>query len=64
MKNGIKENEQLAFLRALGVKDYLNRNVNGFKEMDSDYRYEVNVSKDKGSEHRRITLELTFINAY
>lgn len=63
-KDGIKENEQLAFLRALGVKDYLNRNVQGFKSMDSDYRYEVNVSKDKGSEHRRITLDLTFIDAY
>ncbi|MDE6717185.1 MAG: WD40 repeat domain-containing protein [Muribaculaceae bacterium] len=63
-KNGIKENEQLAFLRAMGVKDYLNKNVKGFKDMDTDYRYEVNVSKDKGSEHRRITLELTFIDAY
>lgn len=63
-KDGIKENEQLAFLRALGVKDYLTNNVNGFKEMNPEYRYEVNVSKDKGSEHRRITLELTFIDAY
>ncbi|MDE6006744.1 MAG: WD40 repeat domain-containing protein [Muribaculaceae bacterium] len=63
-KEGIKENEQLAFLRALGVKDFLNRNVHGFKDMETDYRYEVNVSKDKGSEHRRITLDLTFINAY
>lgn len=63
-KNGIKENEQLAFLRALGVKDYLQKNVNGFKNMNADYRYEVNVSKDKGSQHRRITLELLFIDAY
>ncbi|MDE7180230.1 MAG: WD40 repeat domain-containing protein [Muribaculaceae bacterium] len=63
-KDGIKQNEQLAFLRALGVKDYLNRNVNKFKDMNTDYRYEVNVSKDKGSEHRRITLELTFVDAY
>lgn len=63
-KNGIKENEQLAFVRALGVKDYLNRNIAGFKDMDTDYVYEVNVSKDKGSQHRRITLELTFIDAY
>lgn len=63
-KDGIKENEQLALVRALGIKDYLNRNVNGFKDMNTDYIYEVNVSKDKGSEHRRITLELTFIDAY
>lgn len=63
-KDGIKQNEQLAFLRALGVEDYLNKNVDGFKDMNTDYRYEVNVSKDKGSEHRRITLEITFIDAY
>ncbi|MDE5808015.1 MAG: WD40 repeat domain-containing protein [Muribaculaceae bacterium] len=63
-KNGIKENEQLAFVRALGVKDFLNSKIAGFKDMNTDYEYEVNVSKDKGSEHRRITLELTFINAY
>ncbi|MDE6296101.1 MAG: WD40 repeat domain-containing protein [Muribaculaceae bacterium] len=63
-KDGIKENDQLAFVRALGVKDYLNSNVSGFKDMDTDYVYEVNVSKDKGSEHRRITLELTFVDAY
>lgn len=64
VKDGVKSNEQLAFLRALGVKDYLARNVEGFKDMDTDYRYEVNVSKDKGSQHRRITLELTFVDAY
>lgn len=63
-KDGIRENDQLAFVRALGVKDYLNRNVAGFKDMDTDYVYEVNVSKDKGSEYRRITLELTFVDAY
>lgn len=63
-KDGIKQNEQLAFLRALGVKDYFTRNVPGINNMDTDYRYEVNVSKDKGSEHRRITLELTFVDAY
>ena len=63
-KGGIKENPQLAFLRAMGVRDYLEKNVQGFKDMNTDYRYEVNVSKDKGSEHRRITLELLFVDAY
>lgn len=63
-KDGIKQNEQLAFLRALGVEDYLNKKVAGVKDMKTDYRYEVNVSKDKGSEYRRITLEITFIDAY
>ncbi len=62
--SGIKENEQLAFLRAIGVRDYLEKNVKGFKDMNKDYTYDVKVSKDKGSQHRRITLEMTFIDAY
>lgn len=62
--DGIKQNEQLALMRAMGVKDYLEKNVKGFKDMNSDYRYEVNVSKDKGSQHRRITLEMVFVDAF
>lgn len=60
----IKENDQLAFLRALGVKDYLEKNVRNLDQMNKNYRYEVNVSKEKGSEYRRITLELTFLDVY
>lgn len=63
-KGGITENDQLALVRALGVKDYLENNVRNIKDMNRNYRYEVNVSKDKGSEFRRITVELTFIDVY
>ncbi|MBP3537682.1 MAG: WD40 repeat domain-containing protein [Muribaculaceae bacterium] len=63
-KNGIKENDQLALLRAMGVKNFLENNVEGYKDMNVDYRYDVNVSKDKGSEFRRITVDFTFVDAY
>lgn len=63
-KNGIKENDQLALVRAFGVKDYIEKNVRNIQDMNRNYRYEVNVSKDKGSEHRRITVELTFVDVY
>lgn len=63
-KDGIKENDQLALLRALGVKDFLEKNVEGYKDLSTDYRYNVNVSKDKGSAFRRITVEFTFVDAY
>lgn len=61
---GIKENDQLALVRALGVKDFLEKNVAGFKDMNKNYRYDVNVSEDKGSAFRRITVEFTFVDAY
>lgn len=63
-KTGISENNQLALVRALGVKDYLEKNINNFSEMNRNYRYDVNVSQDKGSEHRRISVDLTFFDVF
>lgn len=63
-KELIKENPELAFVRALGVQNFLEDNVQGFKEKNKDYRYEVSVSKEKGSEFRRITAEFTFVDAF
>lgn len=63
-KSGIKENPQLALVRALGVKDFLEKNVDGIQNMNTDYRYDVKVSEDKGSEFRRITANFTFIDAF
>lgn len=63
-KTGIKENEQLAFLRAYGVKDFLDKNVEKLKEMNTDYRYYISVSEDKGSQYRRISTEFTFFDVF
>lgn len=61
---GIRTNEQLAFVRALGVNDYLEHNISGLSEMSRDYNYDISVSEDKGSEYRRITAEFIFVNAF
>lgn len=63
-KEQIKQNEQLAFLRAYSVKDYLNRNIKALSDMNTSYRYDIDVAKDKGSEFRRITIEFNFIDAF
>lgn len=63
-KGGIKKNEELALVRALGVQDFLEKNVAGLGEMVKDYHYSVDVSKDKGSEFRRITAEFTLVDAF
>ena len=63
-KDGIKSNEQLAFLRAYGVKEYLENNVNGIKDMDTRYTYNIGVAEGKGAEFRRITVEFTFVDAF
>lgn len=61
---GIKENEQLAFVRALGVKDYLTKNITGITTMDTDYNYNIEVTSGKGGEFRRITVQLIFVDAF
>lgn len=63
-KDGIKSNEQLAFLRAYGVKEFLDSNVAGLKDMDTRYTYNIGVAEGKGSEFRRITVEFTFVDAF
>lgn len=61
---GITSNEQLAFLRATSVKEYINANLPALKEMHTDYRHNIEVTAGKGGEFRRITVEFTFIDAF
>ncbi len=63
-KGRITENEQLAFLRAQGVKNFLETNVKELQQMRSNYRIDINVTEGKGSQFRRITAEITFVDAF
>lgn len=62
--SGITENEQLAFVRALGVKAYIEKNVSSLNQMKRDYQYHIEVSDKKGGEYRRIGVEFLFIDAF
>ena len=61
-QDGVKENRQLAFLRAEGVEHFLNENVERLSDMDTDYTIFIEVSQGKGSEFRRITATFTFVD--
>lgn len=61
---GMNQNEQLAFLRATGVKRYLQKNVPSLSSMDCKYETTVNVSDKAGSEYRRIGVEFVFVDAF
>lgn len=63
-ESGVTQNDQLAFLRAVGVKEYLLQNIPAFSKMDSDYNYYIEVTKEKGSEYRRISVAFTFVDAF
>ena len=62
--SGVTENEQLAFLRASGVKDYIANNITSLKDMVSDYEYNIKLSDKKGGEYRRISVEFLFFDAF
>lgn len=61
---GISNNEQLAFARAVAVKNYIANNIRSLDSMNSDYQYSVEVSDKKGGEYRRISVEFTFVDAF
>lgn len=62
--DGIRTNEQLAFMRAQSIKNNMIQNLPQLKEMNLVYKNNIEVSKEKGAEHRRINVSLIFIDAY
>lgn len=63
-KAGITTNEQLAFMRAEGVKEYICNRIQGIQQMETEYRQYIQVTEGKGGEFRRINVEFTFVNAF
>ena len=61
---GITTNEQLAFLRAMGVKDYVEHNINELQSMQTEYDCYINVSNARGAEYRRIGIKFVFVDAF
>lgn len=62
--SGITTNEQLALLRAAGVKSYIDKNVNTLQNTDNEYEYHVEVAKERGGEFRKINVEFLIMDAF
>ena len=63
-ERGISDNYQLAFARAIGVQHYLEKELDNFKRMKRYYDYHIDVSKEEGSQYRRISVQCSFIDAF
>lgn len=61
---GVTENEQLAYLRAVGVKKYIGENITALNGMNISYRHYVEITSGKGGEYRRINVSFTFVDAF
>ena len=63
-ENGISDNNQLAFARAIGVQQYIEKKLDIFSNMKRDYDYHIDVSNKEGSQYRRISVKCSFIDAF
>ena len=61
---GIGENDQLAYLRAMGVKDFIVKNIPSLSNMKTSFDTSIDVSKKSGSQYRRIGVQFTFMDAF
>ena len=61
---GITQNEQLALMRAAGVKTYIERNVTTLGNTKNEYEYHVEVAKERGGEFRKINVEFVIMDAF
>ena len=62
--SGITSNEQLSLVRAISVKDFTYKNIPALKNMKTTDNFVIEVSPNKGSEYRRVTVEFLFDNAF
>ncbi len=62
--NGIRSNEELAFIRAVGVSEQLSKSTLGQSTVPVEYKYNVEVSDEKGGAHRRIKVVLKFVDTF
>ena len=61
---GITQNEQLALMRAAGVKTYIEKNVTTLGNTKNEYEYHVEVAKERGGEFRKINVEIVIMDAF
>lgn len=62
--SGVTQNDQLAFLRGVGVKHCVAREVTELERMEVDYEYHVKLLDKAGGEYRRISVDFMFIDAF
>ena len=63
-ESGISSNEQLAYLRTLDIRDFMQRYIGAFRVANVHYEHFAEVADEVGPEYRRVAVELTIHNAF
>ena len=63
-KNGIDTNEQLAYLRTLDIKDFMQHHIGPFRIANVHYEHFAEIANEVGAQYRRVAVEVTIHNAF
>lgn len=63
-KDGISSNEQLAYLRTLDIKNFMQKHIGTFRVANVHYEHFAEVADKVGAEYRRVAVEVTIHNAF
>ncbi len=63
-ESGISTNEQLAYLRTLDIKDFMQNHIGPFRVARVNYEHFAEIAEQKGAEYRRVAVEITIHNAF
>ena len=63
-KEGITTNAQLAYLRARGVRSYIENNINALKQTENEYLYVTRCFDMTGPHYRRSSLKIVVHGAF
>lgn len=61
---GIKENAQLAYIRARGLGSLLQGQLPNTKDMDVRFLYNIELPKGTGAQYRRIKVSVNFVDTF
>lgn len=62
--SGITSNEQLAFLRTYSVRQFIETYIDALRGTQNIFQHYCVISKEKGSQYRRVAIELTIHKAF
>ncbi len=63
-ETGISTNEQLAYLRTLDIKDFMQHHIGPFRVARVNYEHFAEIAEEKGAQYRRVAVEITIHNAF
>lgn len=63
-KTGISNNIQLAYLRTLDIKNFMQKHIGPFRVANVQYEHFAEIANETGAQYRRVAVEITVHNAF